>query len=222
MAEVATDPRPDSDLEAVPENLVAEIIDGALETHPRPRPRPARAANRLESPSSPTASRKGKVVRADGFLSSSRNCTSGDTWSYLTLLDGERSAWPQNLNTPSSISHLIGCARSSRQLQGGSIAGRNGEFMQRPAFPTSGFWSRLKERLNHSRFPAGSGSCRRPSNAASRSASPPLKLFPSRSMTFFPSTCLPRRPRPRPDTCPSTSSCPRSRPRWRRATLPNG
>jgi Uma2 family endonuclease len=47
MAEVATRPPTYSDLEAVPENLVAEIIDGALETHPRPRPRHARAANRL-------------------------------------------------------------------------------------------------------------------------------------------------------------------------------
>jgi len=47
MAEVATRPATYSDLEAVPENLVAEIIDGALETHPRPRPRHARAANRL-------------------------------------------------------------------------------------------------------------------------------------------------------------------------------
>jgi Uma2 family endonuclease len=47
MAEVATRPATYSDLEAVPENLVAEIIDGALETHPRPRPRPARAANLL-------------------------------------------------------------------------------------------------------------------------------------------------------------------------------
>ncbi|GJD77633.1 Uma2 family endonuclease [Methylobacterium gregans] len=36
-----------ADLEAVPEHLVAEIIDGVLETHPRPRPRHAAAAVRL-------------------------------------------------------------------------------------------------------------------------------------------------------------------------------
>lgn len=36
-----------SDLEAVPDHLVAEIIDGVLETHPRPRPRHARATTRL-------------------------------------------------------------------------------------------------------------------------------------------------------------------------------
>jgi Uma2 family endonuclease len=47
MADVATRPASYSDLEAVPENLVAEIIDGALETHPRPRPRHARATARL-------------------------------------------------------------------------------------------------------------------------------------------------------------------------------
>ena len=47
MADLATRPATYSDLEAVPENLVAEIIEGALETHPRPRPRHARAANRL-------------------------------------------------------------------------------------------------------------------------------------------------------------------------------
>ena len=33
-----------ADLEAVPAHLVAEIIDGTLETHPRPRPRHAAAA----------------------------------------------------------------------------------------------------------------------------------------------------------------------------------
>lgn len=33
-----------ADLEAVPDHLVAEIIDGMLETHPRPRPRHAAAA----------------------------------------------------------------------------------------------------------------------------------------------------------------------------------
>ena len=36
-----------ADLEAVPEHLVAEIIDGVLETHPRPRPRHQRATGRL-------------------------------------------------------------------------------------------------------------------------------------------------------------------------------
>ncbi len=30
-----------ADLEAVPPHLVAEIVDGTLETHPRPRPRHA-------------------------------------------------------------------------------------------------------------------------------------------------------------------------------------
>jgi Uma2 family endonuclease len=33
----------------VPEHLVAEIIDGVLETHPRPRPRHQRAAGRLNT-----------------------------------------------------------------------------------------------------------------------------------------------------------------------------
>lgn len=36
-----------ADLEAVPDNLVAEIIGGALETHPRPRPRHGGATSRL-------------------------------------------------------------------------------------------------------------------------------------------------------------------------------
>lgn len=38
MAEPAIRRATYADLEAVPEHLVAEIIDGALETHPRPRP----------------------------------------------------------------------------------------------------------------------------------------------------------------------------------------
>ena len=38
-----------ADLEAVPDHLVAEIIDGVLETHPRPRPRHGAAANALGS-----------------------------------------------------------------------------------------------------------------------------------------------------------------------------
>jgi Uma2 family endonuclease len=47
MAELAIRPATYRDLEAAPENLVAEIIEGALETHPRPRPRHARATTRL-------------------------------------------------------------------------------------------------------------------------------------------------------------------------------
>ena len=39
MAEAAVRQATYADLEAVPEHLVAEIIDGVLETHPRPRPR---------------------------------------------------------------------------------------------------------------------------------------------------------------------------------------
>jgi Uma2 family endonuclease len=47
MADLAVRPATYSALEAVPENLVAEIVDGVLETHPRPRPRHARAVTRL-------------------------------------------------------------------------------------------------------------------------------------------------------------------------------
>lgn len=49
MAEPAIRPATHADLEAVPEHLVAEIIDGVLETHPRPRPRHQRAAGRLNT-----------------------------------------------------------------------------------------------------------------------------------------------------------------------------
>ncbi|WP_375410698.1 Uma2 family endonuclease [uncultured Methylobacterium sp.] len=44
MAEPATRLATYADLEAVPAHLVAEIIDGVLETHPRPRPRHGIAA----------------------------------------------------------------------------------------------------------------------------------------------------------------------------------
>lgn len=44
MAEAASRLATYADLEAVPGHLVAEIIDGALETHPRPHPRHATAA----------------------------------------------------------------------------------------------------------------------------------------------------------------------------------
>ena len=44
MAEAAFRRATYADLEAVPDHLVAEIVDGALETHPRPRPRHAMAA----------------------------------------------------------------------------------------------------------------------------------------------------------------------------------
>lgn len=44
MAEAATRLATYADLEAVPDHLVAEIVDGILETHPRPRPRHAAAA----------------------------------------------------------------------------------------------------------------------------------------------------------------------------------
>ena len=47
MAEAATRRATYADLEAVPEHLVAEIVDGVLETHPRPRPRHVTAAQDL-------------------------------------------------------------------------------------------------------------------------------------------------------------------------------
>lgn len=47
MAEAAVRQATYADLEAVPAHLVAEIIDGVLETHPRPRPRHGIAAARL-------------------------------------------------------------------------------------------------------------------------------------------------------------------------------
>jgi Uma2 family endonuclease len=47
MAEAAIREATYAELEAVPAHLVAEIIDGTLETHPRPRPRHAVAAARL-------------------------------------------------------------------------------------------------------------------------------------------------------------------------------
>ncbi|SFL31616.1 Uma2 family endonuclease [Methylorubrum salsuginis] len=47
MAEAAPRRATYADLEAVPEHLVAEIVDGVLETHPRPRPRHVAAASRL-------------------------------------------------------------------------------------------------------------------------------------------------------------------------------
>jgi Uma2 family endonuclease len=49
MAEAAPRPATYADLEAVPDHLVAEIIDGALETHPRPHPRHATAASDLST-----------------------------------------------------------------------------------------------------------------------------------------------------------------------------
>ncbi|MFY9289088.1 MAG: Uma2 family endonuclease [Methylorubrum rhodinum] len=47
MAEAAPRRATYADLEAVPEHLVGEIVDGVLETHPRPRPRHVAAASRL-------------------------------------------------------------------------------------------------------------------------------------------------------------------------------
>ncbi|WP_457107185.1 Uma2 family endonuclease [Methylobacterium sp. P5_C11] len=49
MAEAAVRQATYADLETVPEYLVAEIIDGVLETHPRPRPRHAMAASDLST-----------------------------------------------------------------------------------------------------------------------------------------------------------------------------
>jgi Uma2 family endonuclease len=47
MAEAAIRRATYADLEAVPDHLVAEIVDGVLETHPRPRPGHASTAVRL-------------------------------------------------------------------------------------------------------------------------------------------------------------------------------
>lgn len=46
-ADPAIRPATYADLEAVPPHLVAEIVDGVLETHPRPSPQHATAANLL-------------------------------------------------------------------------------------------------------------------------------------------------------------------------------
>ena len=53
MAEAAIREATYADLEAVPAHLVAEIIDGTLETHPRPRPRHATAMLELGSALAP-------------------------------------------------------------------------------------------------------------------------------------------------------------------------
>lgn len=47
MSQLATRPATHADIEAVPAHLVAEIIDGVLETHPRPRPRHGAATSAL-------------------------------------------------------------------------------------------------------------------------------------------------------------------------------
>ncbi|MEH3148060.1 MAG: Uma2 family endonuclease [Methylobacterium frigidaeris] len=57
MAEAAPRRATYADLEAVPDHLVAEIIDGALETHPRPRPRHAMAAHELATELGPPFAR---------------------------------------------------------------------------------------------------------------------------------------------------------------------
>lgn len=44
MAEAARRPATYADIEALPDTLVGEIVDGVLETHPRPRPRHGVAA----------------------------------------------------------------------------------------------------------------------------------------------------------------------------------
>ena len=49
MADLATREATYADLEAVPVHLVAEIIDGVLETHPRPRPKLSVAGVNLAS-----------------------------------------------------------------------------------------------------------------------------------------------------------------------------
>ncbi|MFD0936549.1 Uma2 family endonuclease [Methylobacterium trifolii] len=46
-----------ADLAAVPDHLVAEIVDGTLETHPRPRPRHAAAAMELATELGPPFAR---------------------------------------------------------------------------------------------------------------------------------------------------------------------
>lgn len=53
MAEAAPRWATYADLEAVPDHLVAEIINGVLETHPRPRPRHGAAAVELASELTP-------------------------------------------------------------------------------------------------------------------------------------------------------------------------
>ena len=60
MAEAAPRLATYADLEAVPEHLVVEIVDGMRETHPRPRPRHSAAAmERATEPEPPSARGRG-------------------------------------------------------------------------------------------------------------------------------------------------------------------
>jgi hypothetical protein len=77
MAPCARRPATYEDLGAVPEHLVAEIIDGELYTSPRPAPRHALAASRLlgllQGPFD-----LGRAGPAAGGSPSNSSCTSAD------------------------------------------------------------------------------------------------------------------------------------------------
>ena len=76
-----------ADLKAVPPHLVAEIIHGALVTHPRPTPRHAGATFALGSRIGPGYQME-LAVRAAGCSSASPNSTLAAMSSFPILPDG--------------------------------------------------------------------------------------------------------------------------------------
>jgi hypothetical protein len=148
MADLAVRPASYRDLKAVSENLVAEIIEGALETHPRPRPRHARAASRLLAElmnkfecgldraeswvfiKEPELHLERHVVVPDLAGWRAERLAAEPEDSFIDIApDGAARSW-------SEAAHL----RRSR----------------RPSV-TSGFWSLGTGRWKRSRFPAGNG-----------------------------------------------------------------
>ena len=102
------------DLERLPDNFVAEIVDGELHASPRPAPRHASAGSVVGAGLGRPFTRAA-AVRAAGGSCTSRNFTSAGTCSCPTGPAGAGGACRTCRRPPTSRSLPTGCARSCRR-----------------------------------------------------------------------------------------------------------
>ena len=120
-----------------PAYLVAEIVDGALHTHPRPVPAHGkRPPSSLENATHRSTAAAG--ARADGGSTSSPSCTSAATSSCRTSRAGAANACQHSPTPPTSPSPRTGPARCFRPQYAESTTRKNVLSTPTKAFCTCG------------------------------------------------------------------------------------
>lgn len=216
-----------ADLEAVPEHLVAEIIDGELMTHPRPTPRHTIAASALNG----------------ALIGPFQNALGGPGgWIFATEpeLHLERQVvvpdWRHGVENgstfipkrSSSKRRRTGSARFCRHRPKSATGPSSAASTEKQGSVTSGISTPGKNCWRPSFSRTRTGFWTAPGHPPTTSVPRPSTPFRFRSRTCGRSTGRSGSTRARKplsseiDRCRSTSPCPLCRRPWRRATSPSG